>query len=65
MLVRERPCCKIKPSKYIYDIDFDQGKNFENNIKKLKCLSDNLKEEIKVNKYLYIFIYYFYLFLSG
>jgi hypothetical protein len=55
MLVRERPCCKIKPSKYIYDIDYDQGKNLEENIKKLKCLSDNLKEEIKVNNFFNIF----------
>ncbi len=53
MQVRERPCCALKPSKYVHDIDFDQGHDYEENIKKLKYLAENLKEEIKVFFYLF------------
>lgn len=47
--VRKNPCCALKPSKYKYEIDYDQiENNYEDNINKLKFLADNLVEEIKV-----------------
>ena len=48
MQTRNYPCCAMKTSKYKYEINYDQGNDYEENIKKLKFLADNLKEEIKV-----------------
>jgi len=55
--VRKNPCCALKPSKFKYDVDYDQGRDYEENINKLKFLANHLKDEIKVILKLFFHIY--------